>query len=103
MNFKTMLEEDLIVFFDADTLADVHIVEGLKLTCFLSDENYSKKNENYVNFNESKVLTIKESDYKLIKSPRFNSEIIVDSKVYTVTNIKLEKGVITLKLSGEDT
>lgn len=102
MGFKELLEKDQAVFFNSNELADVHTVEELKLACFLSDDNYSKKSENYANFNESKLLTLKESDYELIKSPKFNSEIIVDSKVYTITNVKFEIGVVILKLSGED-
>ena len=62
----------------------------------------TKKNENFGNFTENKILIVKESDYELINSPKFNSEIIIDDKVYSISNVKFNKGVVELKLSGEN-
>ena len=102
MNFKDLLKEDQKVFFNAEEMGEPHKVEEQNIICFLEDDNYSKKNENFGNFTENKILIVKESDYELINSPKFNSEIIIDDKVYNISNVKFNKGVVELKLSSEN-
>ena len=102
MSFKTMLEEDLAVFFDAEELAETITVDGVELAGFLKDDIFeNKKESDYGQRTEKKILILKESDLISVPSIKYRAQLIINDELYTVYKpIDYKKGVVEIKIEG---
>ena len=101
MSFKTMLEEDLVVFFDAEELAETITVEGVELVGFLTENKKTpSKSDQYGVFTEKKVLSIKKENWQELGSPSFGYTLHVNEENYLVKEVNYKNGVVSLNLEG---
>lgn len=100
MSFKEMLEEDLAVFFDAEALAEKIIINSKEIICFLTNDKFLKNNNEFGAFVESKLLTIKTSDYLLIGKQKVNDELRINGKNYRIKGIDDSLGTVKIRLEG---
>lgn len=100
MSFKDMLEEDLAVFFDADTLADKLKINNFDVIGILSDDKFAKNNNEFGAFTESKLLSMKESDFNLLGKPKVNDELRINGKRYLVKSVNNKLGVTEFRLEA---
>lgn len=100
MNFKEQLKEDQKVFFNAEEMADELIISGIEIIGILDDNKFSKNNNEFGAFIESKNLSIKESDYTLLNKPKLNDELRINAKRYVIKNIDFLKGIVKIRLEG---
>ena len=102
MTFREQLNEDLNVLMNAEEMADRVTVEGVEITCIFIDDRFAKVNKNFEDYSINKKIIFSEIDYAKINSPSFDSEILVENKVYRITNLKINFGTVELSLSGGD-
>lgn len=105
MSFKTMLEEDLVVFFEAEELAEKIVVQGIngeaEITGFLTEnKKYPSKSDQYGVFTEKKILTMKKADWQELGSPSFGYTLHVNEENYLVKEVNYKNGVVSLNLEG---
>lgn len=99
MSLKERLENDLMVFFDAEKLADEVIINSKKYTCFFTEDKHSGNNK-FGAFVESKNLLLKEPDYTEIGPLKVNDELRANGKTYIVKNVSILKGTVKIRLEG---
>lgn len=100
MTLKEQLNEDLNVLFDAEEMADEVIINSKKYICFFTEDKYSKNNNEFGAFVESKNLLLKESDYTEIGPLKVNDELRANGKTYIVKNVSILKGTVKIRLEG---
>lgn len=104
MSFKDMLEEDLEVFFDADTLADKLLINNIEVIGFLSENKFIPSNyDQYGTFIENKVLILSKKDWEKLEKPSFGNTLNLNDCNYKVKGLSDKVGVIELKLEGNRT
>lgn len=102
MSFKEMLEGDLAVFFDADTLADKLIINDIEVIGILSEDKFNpSKNDSYGVFTAYKKLALSSKDWEKLKSPSFGYTLNFDNCNYKVRGLNDKAGVIELRLEGD--
>lgn len=104
MSLKTMLEEDLAVFFDAEELADKLVINNVEVVGLLSDNKLiPSKYDQYGTFIENKVLILSKKDWEKLGSPSFGYTLNFNECSYKIKGLSDKVGVIELKLEGNRT
>lgn len=105
MNFKDTLEKDLTnVFFNANELADKHVLEDQELDIVVESnlgdvkgygrDQLSATQEVFSNF---KTILVKSSDFYI---PKIGSSLVLDGEEYYVEEAEEEMGVIRIVVSA---
>lgn len=101
MSFKEQLEKDLIVFFDAEALADKLVVNDIEVTGILSENKFNaSKNDQYGVFVEKKTLTLTKEDWEILQSPSYGYTLNINAENYIVKEVNYKSGVIRLNVEG---
>lgn len=98
MNFKEQIERDLDVFLNLDEFAEVHRVEGVKITVVVDDDQLNKlKQGQILGLVEADMLLMgRESDFPARLEP--GRLLNVDGREMLVTNSGTAEGLVEVAL-----
>lgn len=100
MTFKEMVEGDVDVFLNLEEFAENLKINNIDVIGILSDDKFAKNNNEFGAFTESKLLSMKESDFNLLGKPKVNDELKINGKRYLIKSVNNKLGVTEFRLEA---
>lgn len=100
MNFREMVEEDTNVFLNLEEFAENLKINNVDIVGMFSDDKFAKNNNEFGAFTESKLLSMKESDFNLLSKPKVNDELRINGKRYLIKSVNNKLGVTEFRLEA---
>lgn len=100
MNFREMVEEDTNIFLNLEEFAEKLKINNIDVVGIFSDDKLAKNNNEFGAFIESKLLSMKESDFNLLGNPKVNDELRINGKRYLIKSVNNRLGVTELRLEA---
>ncbi len=106
LTFKDYLNKDIAnTFFNSNEFAEKVVIEGIEMTVLFEEEQSKRTRKKstydygYSNHSETtKTLSLKESDYALLGSPKREESIYVNDTSYLILEIEADDGMVNLKV-----
>lgn len=100
MNFREMVEEDTNVFLNLEEFAENLKINNVDIVGMFSDDKFAKNNNEFGAFTESKLLSMKESDFNLLGKLKVNDELRINGKRYLIKSVDSKLGLTEFRLEA---